>query len=237
MKILVIADTHISPKNVEDSVELWYRLGEYCVRTKPDMLIHLGDVGDFNSQAWLIKNRGTYTLTEEMDCVCNCLDALAGPIEVFNLKQRVNHHTLYRPKMILTLGNHDVRNDITAVSEVFESMGWQAVDYLKPVQVDGISFVHCAHKGLSDAVCTTAQELVENWHSDIVVGHGHHKDYFESFSLALQRPIFGMRCPVFMKEASDWAVQTRNKWSLGFTEIDTDSRTFVWRSIECLYEI
>ena len=70
----------------------------------------------------------------------------------------------------------------------------------------------------------------------MVVGHGHHKDYFESYSYALQRPVFGMRCPAFMKEASDWAVQTRNKWSLGFTEIDTDDRSFVWRNISCLYE-
>lgn len=236
MKILVISDTHISPSNREDSIELWKKLGEYCVRTKPDTIFHLGDVGDFNSQAWLIKNRGMYTLEEEMSCVNACLEAFTFPIKEYNRKQRRNHHTIYIPNCVLTMGNHDVRNSITAVSDTFESHGWMVFDYLCPVLIDDITFVHCAHKGLSDTICATAQELVENWHGDIVVGHGHHKDYFESYSMPLQRQIFGIRCPAFMKEASDWAVQTRNKWSLGFTEIDTVDRSFAWRSISCLYE-
>ena len=238
MKILVIADTHISPSNVEDSESLWYMFAQYCcIKAKPDVIVHLGDVADFNSQAWRVASRGVNTFEEEMEAVDRAVSNFNKVFEGYNRVQRLNHKRLYRPRLVLTLGNHDVRNGITAVAEYFEHNGWSVYGYLEPVQIDGITFVHCAHNGLSDTVCTTAQELVENWHSDIVVGHGHHKDYFESFSYALDKPIFGMRCPCFMMEPSTWAVQTRNKWSLGFTEIDTESRTFIWRNLDCLYRI
>lgn len=236
-KVLVISDIHINPNNVKESEELWQKLAMYCVETKPEVIVHLGDVGDFDSQAWLIKNRGLYTLQEELAAVNSCLKSFETTIEVFNNYQRRCHHTLYKPEKVLTLGNHDVRNNITDVAELFEHAGWIVSDYLDPIQVGDISFVHSASIGLSDYMCTTAQKLVENWHGSLVVGHGHHKDYFESFSLPLNKIIFGMRCPVFMPKASEWAVQTRKKWSLGFTEIDTATSSFVWRDLSCLYKI
>lgn len=236
-KVLVIADTHISPNNLDDSKTLWRKLGEYCVRTKPEVIVHLGDVGDFDSQSWLIKNRGQFTLEEEISSVSECLKAFEEVIEAFNGSQRKYHKALYRPEKALTLGNHDVRNGITAVADLFESYDWIVEEYLRPIQVGQVSFVHCASKALSENMCTTAQELVENWHSSLVVGHGHHKDYFESYSFALGRIIFGLRCPVFMPAPSTWPVQTRYKWSLGFTEIDTATSSFVWRDLSCLYKI
>ena len=67
VNILVIADTHINPS--QPDLELWTRLGEYCVKTKPDFIVHLGDVGNFDSQAWLKAARGTHTLEEELEVV------------------------------------------------------------------------------------------------------------------------------------------------------------------------
>lgn len=235
-KFLVISDTHITPDNVEESKELWQKLGEYCVKTKPDYIIHLGDVGDFNSQAWLKANRGAYTLEEEIQAVKDCVVAFQRSIKSFNNLQRIKKKKLYRPYRIITLGNHDVRNDITNVEDLFNSLGWHVMGYLKPLHIDDITFVHCAHKGLSDTACTTSQELVENWHCNIVTGHGHHKDFFESYSMATGKTITGLRCPCFMKKASDWAIQTRRKWSKGFTEIESEPFSFVWRNLECLYE-
>lgn len=231
-KVLVIADTHINPELPDD--ELWHKLGQYCVRTKPDYVIHLGDVADFNSQAWLKAQRGMFTLQQELLAVEECLIAFEHPIKTFNIAQRESKHKQYKPKLILTLGNHDVRNDITDVAELFEDYGWTVYNYLEPCNIDGVTFVHAAHKGLSDSFCTTAQELIENWHSNIVVGHGHHKDFFESFSLATDEIITALRSPCFMTEPSEWAVQTKRKWSTGFTEINTKPFSFVWKDISCL---
>lgn len=234
VNILVIADTHINPS--QPDLELWTRLGEYCVKTKPDFIVHLGDVGNFDSQAWLKAARGTHTLEEELEVVKEHLVAFSTPIHYHNVLQRCNKKKMYRPIKILTLGNHDIRNDMTDVAELFEDFGWDVYEHLEPCQIDNVTFVHAMHKGLSDTMCVTARELIENWHSNIVVGHGHHKDFFESYSMATNDIITALRCPVFSNGTSDWAIQTRNKWSKGFTEIDTRPFSFVWRNLECLYE-
>ena len=237
-KFLVISDSHINPDNVYDSVYLWYRLGKYCVRTKPDVIVHLGDVADLSSQAWKIAARGPYTLEQEAKSAQTCLDAFEDAIKEYNRERRRMKKKLYRPLKCLTLGNHDIRNGVTVIDDIFTDANWDVVDYLQPLHLCGITFCHCMCKGLSDVMCTTAQELVENWGSDIVVGHGHHKDFYESYSMAIHRPITALKCPAFTLGDYDWAVQTQYKWNRGFTEIETgvfDSFNFIWKDLQCLY--
>lgn len=231
-KVLVISDTHINP--AKPCPYLWAALARYCIIHKPDVIVHLGDVADLDSQAWLVKNRGKFSLVEEMKTIETHLQAFHRVLDNFNKIRREMKKKMYRPRLVLTLGNHDVRNSITNVADLFEMYGWQVSDYLVPVQIDGYSFCHALRNGLSENVCVTAKELMENWHGNIVVGHGHHRDFYESYSLATNSQIYALKSPCFMIEPSDWAVQTRNKWSLGFTEIDTESKAFIWRGIECL---
>lgn len=232
-KVLVISDTHITPAKPDD-VWIWSALGLYCIEHKPDCIIHLGDVADIDSQAWLVKNRGKFTLEQEMETVEDCLKSFHDVLRGYNNKCKNMKKKMYRPTLILTLGNHDVRNGITNVEELFDAYGWSVFPYLEPVQIDNFCFCHALRSGLSDNMCVTAKELLENWHTNIVVGHGHHRDFYESYSLATNSQIYALKSPCFMLEPSDWAVQTRNKWSLGFTEIDTETGAFIWRDMRCL---
>ena len=45
-KIIVIGDTHDSPK-IEQDRFVW--IGKYIKETKPDYIIHIGDFGSFDS--------------------------------------------------------------------------------------------------------------------------------------------------------------------------------------------
>lgn len=231
MKILVISDSHINPAipNVED----WQRLGEYVVKTKPDVIVHLGDVADFSSLAWLKAQRGTFTTEEELAQVGKHLQAFEDTIKAEQDRNRRDHKTIYRPEKFLCLGNHDVRQGFTGIAELFEDADWAVADYLRPVIIDGVAFCHCMMRGLSDTPCTTAEELLQQWHNTIVVGHSHQRDYSESFSLGLGT-IRAIKCPMFNSDDTGWAVQTRNKWSRGFTEINTNPFQFVWRDMTCL---
>lgn len=237
---LVIADSHINPDNAEDAVELWYNLGKYCTKVKPSYIIHLGDVADLSSQAWKVAARGSYSLEEEAKFVELVLGAFEAAIEEYNNSQRKKKKKLYKPRKYLTLGNHDIRNGVTVIEDIFTEAGWNVVDYMQPLNLRGITFCHCMSKGLSDQMCTTAQELIENWGNDVVVGHGHHKDFFEGYSMAIHRKITALKCPCFTIGYYDWATQTQLKWSRGFTEISysafEDSLSFVWKDLECLYE-
>lgn len=236
---LVIADSHINPSNAAEAVELWYRLGKYCTKVKPSIIVHLGDVADLSSQAWKVSARGDYSLEEEAQFVELVLGAFEAAIEEYNNSQRKKKKKLYKPSKYLTLGNHDIRNGVTVIEDIFTGHGWNVVDYQQPLNLKGITFCHCMAKGLSDQMCVTAQELVENWGNDIVVGHGHHKDFFESYSLAAHKKITALKCPCFTLGDYDWATQTQLKWSRGFTEIKLEpfeTFSFVWRNLGCLYK-
>ena len=239
MSILVISDSHINPGNEHDAVDLWYRLGKYCTKTQPDLIVHLGDVADLSSQAWRVAARGSYTLEEEAKSVVNVLTAFEEAIEEYNRVQRKMKKKQYRPHKYLTLGNHDVRNGVTVIEDIFTNEGWEVIDYLEPLCLRGIYFCHCMAKGLSDQMCVSAQELLENWCCDIVVGHGHHKDFYEGYSLAQHKQITALKCPAFTLSHYDWAKQTEYKWSRGFTEIEPGffgHMSFVWKDLTCLYK-
>lgn len=234
MNILVISDSHISPAC--PNVELWTRLGEYVVKHKPDVIVHLGDVADLSSLAWLKNARGPYTTDDELATVAEHLVAFEDVLLAERNKNRKDKKAIYRPHKILCLGNHDVRNGYTGIQDLFEDFDWFVADYLEPVEVNGITFCHSMMKGLTDYPCTTAQELLENWHGNVVVGHGHKQDYAESYSIATGDRIRAIKCPVFNTDDIGWAKQTRNKWARGFTLIRTEPFEFIWKDITCLQE-
>lgn len=234
MKILVIGDSHINPDNVDESCDNFHKLALYCCKTKPDAIVHLGDVADLKSLSWLIKDRGVYTTEEELEAVKTCLFTFEQTLAGYNNYLREIHKKLYRPQKYLTLGNHDTRNGYTGISDLFETYQWTVADYLQPVTLDDVTFCHLMYKGLSSNPCLTAEELLANWHSNIIVGHGHHRDFSESYSFVNCKQITALKSPCFMSEPSDWALQTCNKWSLGFTEVDTNPFSFTWRTMKCL---
>lgn len=235
MKILVISDSHISPSvpNVED----WEALGHYVVKTKPDCIVHLGDVADMDSLAWRKDARGLYTTEQELSNVKQHLKAFEDVLRAYQDKCRRQKEKIYKPKKYLCLGNHDIRNGYTGIEDLFTSCGWSVSDYLEPITIDGVSFCHCMMKGLSELPCVTAEELLANWHGNVVVGHSHKLDYAESYSLAIADRIRALKCPIFNSTTPAWAVQTHYKWAQGFTEISTKPFQFVWRDISCLQKI
>lgn len=237
--LLIIADSHINPENAFEACDLWRRLGKYCTKVKPSIIVHLGDVADLSSQAWRVSARGKYTLEEEAGFVKNVLDSFENAIEEYNKEQRRKKKKQYKPVKFLTLGNHDIRNGVTNIEDIFSDAGWNVIDYMQPLRISGVTLCHCMSKGLSDQMCTTAQELLENWGGDIIVGHGHHKDFYESYSVATGRKITALKSPCFTSGYYDWAAQTQYKWSRGFTEVTInplETFSFVWKDLLCLYK-
>ena len=234
MDILVISDSHITPvcPNIED----WKRLGEYVVKNKPAAVVHLGDVADLASLAWLKNARGLYTTAEEMANVSEHLKAFEDVLLREQNRNRRNKKTIYKPRKILCLGNHDIRNGFTGIQDLFEIHGWEVYPYMIPAEVNGIHFCHCLMKGMSENPCVTAEELLQNWHGNVVVGHSHKQDYAESYSITTQETIRSIKCPMFNSDDVGWATQTRNKWARGFTEITLEPFEFTWKDIRCLQE-
>jgi len=233
MYVLVISDTHLSPS--VDMKDLWKKLGEYCVKFRPEYIVHLGDVADFDSQNWLKASRGLYTVEQELGNVASHLAAFEQELDDYKNLCRKQKIKIYRPKKVLCLGNHDIRNDVSGyISNMFLSADWSIFDYQKPLQIDGISFAHNFTKGLSDNVCLNSLELLDSCHSSVVCGHSHVKDYAESYRIEDGKKIFALKCPMFSTAYPEWSKGLSNKWSRGFTIVNTDSGEFLWKNLESL---
>lgn len=141
---LVIPDTQCKPGVPLDHL-LW--AGKYIAERKPDVVVHLGDHFDMPSLS-SYDGRGS----RAMEGKRYKADIEAGNTGLHLLMEGMGS---FRPKrMILLRGNHEDRIE-RAINEDpklegiigyhdFDDvkLGWEPVDYLKPICVDGIWYCH-----------------------------------------------------------------------------------------------
>lgn len=231
---LVIGDSHIAPDR--PFVTGWAMLGKYCVKHKPRYIIHVGDVACLDSLAHFVNLRGNFTTDEELQCVRKHLRAFEDVIASDNERCRASKHKMYRPIKVLCLGNHDIRKDCEDIKQIFKEWGWIVVDYLEPITIEDFTFCHCLPRRNSDLMCTTAEELLQTWHANVVVGHSHVQDYAESWNIGSQQSIRAIKCPCFTKFPPRYKDFGCITWPLGWLEIVKEPFEFTWRNIECLWK-
>ena len=110
-KILVIGDTQIKPN--EDMTYL-SAIGEYIVDKRPDIIVHIGDAFDFESLSVYDKGKRSFEgrrLKADIEAGHEGMRRLCGPLLKLQERQRKNRQKVYKPRMVLTLGNHDERLD------------------------------------------------------------------------------------------------------------------------------
>jgi hypothetical protein len=111
------------------------------------------------------------------------MEALLEPIETYNRWAAKNHKARYRPRMVLTLGNHENRinravNDdpkldgtISVDDLKYREYGWEVYPFLDVVVIDGIAYSHYFTTGLLGRPCTTAAAQLSKKHMSAVAGH------------------------------------------------------------------
>lgn len=154
LKILVIPDTQ-----AKDGVDLSYMswIGKYIVDKRPDVIVHLGDAFDFPSLSSYDRGKLAFEgrrLQRDIEVGKESLKLLLEPINKLNSQQKRFHKPIYNPRKVFCLGNHEERliripKEMPEFSGFIsydllglESMGWEIYDFLKPVEIEGIFFVH-----------------------------------------------------------------------------------------------
>lgn len=144
-KHLVIADTQVKP-----NADLTYlkALGNYIAEKQPDVIVHIGDHFDMESLSSYDKGKKSFEgrrVKADLDAGYKGLDVLTNPFR--NIKG-------YSPRMVFCCGNHEQRIDrFSNDNPEFEGFlgtelldlqkyGWEFYDFLKPVEIDGIFYVH-----------------------------------------------------------------------------------------------
>ena len=173
-KILVIADTQCKPS--EDlSYMSW--IGKYIRDKKPDVIVHIGDHYDMPSLSSYDKGKKSF----EGRRVKADIEAGNKGMELL-LNEFVSED--YKPRMVFCMGNHDQRldrlaNDMPELDGFvgtgllpLTEMGWEVYDFLQPVEICGIFFVHyLANPFTGKPYSGSAANQLKTIGRSFVVGH------------------------------------------------------------------
>lgn len=173
---------------VKDGNDFTYltNIGRYIVEKAPDTIIMLGDFSDMPSlSSYDVGKKSFEGRRYRTDVVAThrAMEALLEPIESYNRWAAKNHKARYRPRMVLTLGNHENRinravNDdpkldgtISIDDLRYHEYGWEVYPFLDVVVIDGVAYSHYFTTGLLGRPCTTASAQLSKKHMSCVAGH------------------------------------------------------------------
>lgn len=183
LKILFISDCQIKPEVDRTFVKA---IGQYIVDKKPDVVVNIGDWFDFESLSSYDKGKLSFEgrrLQEDIDVGKQAMQELLAPLRQHQKNYRVGSKPSYNPRMVFCLGNHEERlKRVATNSSEFEGFigyhllelekDWQVHDFLKPVNIQGINFVHYLSNPMNGKPYGgNAASQLKNVGSSFCVGH------------------------------------------------------------------
>lgn len=182
-KILVIPDVQAKPG---DNFEFLRKIGTYIVEKQPDTVVCIGDFADMPSLSSYDVGKKSFEgrrYVSDVEAAHSAMEHLLEPIQVFNRRAAKDHKQRYRPRLVLTLGNHEdrinraVNNDsklegVLSVNDLeYEKNGWEVYPYQHVVVIDGVAFSHNFPNDNSSTVIGTPQILLNRRHMSCIAGH------------------------------------------------------------------
>ncbi|MDE3023091.1 MAG: hypothetical protein KGI54_14795 [Pseudomonadota bacterium] len=182
-KHLIIPDTQVRPG---DDLQFLTAIGNYIVEKKPDVIVQIGDFADMPSLSSYDVGKKSFEgrrYANDIEASIEGMHALLGPIWAHNKQQHKNHKAAYKPRMVLTLGNHEnrieraVENDakldgVLSTNHLgYREFGWEQHDFLDVVVIDGVAYSHYFTTGVLGRPATTASALLSKKHMSCVAGH------------------------------------------------------------------
>ena len=159
-------------------------IGQYIVDHKPEVVICLGDFADMESLSCYDKGKKSFEgrrYTKDIEAAKQAMDSLLSPLREFNIRAKKNKEKQYKPRMVLTLGNHEERivraiNDDPKLDGLISYndlpyKDWEVHDFLRPVFIDGVAYCHYFPTGVMGRPATSAAAMVSKLHMSCVAGH------------------------------------------------------------------
>lgn len=181
MQIAIIPDTQCKPGI---SSEYLQTIGNYLVKKKPDIIVHLGDHWDMPSLSSYDIGKKSFEGRRYLDDIAAGTEGMKNlllPIEEYNAQRRKNGKGQYKPQKIFLLGNHEQRieravdNDAKIEGVIgykdLDLSEWEVHDFLSVVVVSGIAFSHYFITGLAGRPCSSANVQLAKKHMSCISGH------------------------------------------------------------------
>ena len=236
--ILVIPDVHTGLG--EDTSRL-AALGRFITKRRPHTIVQIGDFADMASlssfDSALSKAGVVGDYAKEVQAVKDSLAILFRPLKKLQKKQRKNKKKIYKPRTILTLGNHDQGRYNRVIEKdpiiLGSSISWEdldyslyfkeIIDYKKAIEVEGILFTHhlttMMGRALGGAI-NPARALLNNAKQSVVVGHSHLYDYSVASKLDGTK-MHGLSAGCFIGDQKfDYATGAQHLWTDGVSMLN-----------------
>lgn len=183
MKILVIPDTQCRPG---DDFSYLNKLGHYIVEKAPDVVVMIGDFADMPSLSSYDQGKRSFEgrrYKADVEAVHEAMTSLLEPLWTFNEKAKKNKEKRYKPRLVMTCGNHEQRI-VRAVEDdpklegmlsledlKYKEFGWEVYPFLETVIIEGVAFSHYFVTGVAGRPAGTAAAQLRKTNMSSVAGH------------------------------------------------------------------
>lgn len=194
IKHLFLPDVQAKP-GVDLSHLSW--IGQYIVDKQPDVVVCIGDFADLESLSSYDKGKKSFEgrrYKADIKAAQEAMDLLLKPLRDYNDKAIEGRRKRYKPRLVMTLGNHEQRiqrvaNDNPELEGVVSYddlpyQDWEVHDFLKPVVIDGVLYVHfLANPMTGKPFAGTALNQLTKVGQSFCVGHKQTLDVATRFTL------------------------------------------------------
>lgn len=183
MKHFIIPDCQVRPG---DDFNYLYKIGQYIAEKKPDVIVCLGDFADMPSLSSYDVGKKDFEgrrYTNDIDAAVEAMNELMIPIANEQIRLGVNKKRRWKPRLVMTLGNHEnrinraVNNDpklegLLRMEDLgYERFGWEVHPFLDVVVINDIAYSHYFPTGVAGRPASTANAQLSKKHMSCVAGH------------------------------------------------------------------
>lgn len=243
--VMAVGDCHDDPHLQKDR---FTHYGKELLKNKPSYFIQIGDWATLDSLNTHIDNGSTSgklkpTWDEDIASLKESLELFTAPLKAYNKRQRETKHKQYKPKLIITEGNHEYRAKLYGernpevgtklrdeLRAVFESYGFIYQPFKVPYVIGNTDFLHCPISvmgkpiGGENVANTAASKSIR----DVVFGHTHKrqtitKPKLGSFNEFVTAIDLGSGMP--HGHIEDYAKHNTTGWSWGYYNLLISKKT------------
>jgi hypothetical protein len=183
MRILVIPDTQCKEGIPMEHLS-W--AGKAICEYKPDVVVHLGDHADMPSLSSHDVKGSKYfeglRYQKDIEAAKLGMSMLLQPLRDLQKTQKDTKHKVYKPRMVLTLGNHENRIDravnnnpmlegLISIEDLEYDKDWEVHAFLHPVFINGVGFNHYWPVGAMGRPAASPAAIISKLHMSCVAGH------------------------------------------------------------------
>ena len=177
----VLPDVQAKPGN---DFSFLTAIGRYIVDKKPDVIVCIGDFADMHSLSSYDVGKKSFegrSYQKDIEAARDAMDALLIPMYEYNKAAKKGKHKQYKPRMVLTLGNHcdrinraineDRKLDGLISVDDLPYQDWEVIPFLEVITIDGIAYSHYFTSGAMGRPISSAAALLSKKHMSCFAGH------------------------------------------------------------------